>query len=395
MKLTSQWIILFGKIAIVIILVGYLVGVFFKPNEFWYSLTRDYSHSKHPIDGLDNYVEKYYTDIAFSNLTLQEITHRISPDWRWIVYHNKNSNVEFASIENPNVQLADIQSDSHVNLISWSPNGQVFVGGTLTGIREGFESLENHTSNKLILYHPLEDGTLIRYEFLPASVNKSDFLISHELLAWSPDGKYLALMANFDSGIIIVDAQGTHLQTIQEKMVSIESPVSELYWTSKGLVYIVFNFNSSNDFKYKLILIDPDAPNQQIEVMEFDRNRDPNILGKNDNHLLISEEVATLPRECKLTLVNLETREVVEVNNVYKKCFRSFDNDLPNAPYTLLVTDTMEIDDQYWVFDWKTKELKELFLGDILAAKGWNPVFDGSGVLRRIGGSIELWVVKP
>lgn len=395
MKLSRERIILFGKIAIVIILVGYLVGLFFKPNEFWYTLTRDYSRSKQSIGGLETYVEKYYADAALSNISLQEITHRISPDWRWIVYHNENSNVEFASIEDPNVQLVDTQSDNYVNLVSWSPNGQVFVGGTLSGVREGYETLENYTSNKLILYHPREDGTLKRYEFLPASVYKSDFLISQELLAWSPDGKYLAAMSHFDSGIIIIDTQGTHLQTIQGTLASIESPISELYWTSKGLVYIVFHFKNSNDFKYKMIFIDPNVPNQQIEVAEFDGNRDPNILGKNENDLLISEEENALPRECKLTLVNVETMEVAEINNVYKKCFRSFDNDLPNAPYSLLVTDTQEFDDQYWVFDWQTKELKELFIHELLAVKGWNSIFDGSGVLRQIGGGIELWVIKP
>jgi len=395
MNQKNQRGILIVKIALVIILVGYLVGIFINPQEIWAVTTGNYYRSDLITDGLDRYLEKQYPNVVFSNFILQGIISLISPDWRWIVYHNENSIVEFASIEDPYLRLTDTQPGELIDLVSWSPDGQTLVATTFTGTEKG---LNNFISDKIILFRPIENGYLERHEFSLASVLKSGtpYISSHSNpFAWSPDRKLLAIMTHPASAIVIIDDQAKHVQTIpiQVKTTYPYLPTSDIYWTSKGLVYL---YATSIDPKhYKLMLVDLENPNQHVEIMEVSGEYKPSILGNNGSYLLVSEKSSSPPK-CKSTLLNIETLQIEKTKNTSNKCFVSRNRDFPNMLYVLLVTKNEEMYDEYWIFSWETTEFKKLFINDYLAVTGWNSTLDGIGVLRgKTGGGIELWVVKP
>jgi len=377
-----------AEIVVVVALVGYIVNIAINPRKFRITDVTNYSQSEMNFDGLNEYVA--------NNIPRSAIIYRleiISPDWQWIAYLNKDSNIEFASIQNSSQILHDPQQEEISNPVSWSPDGQSFVATTLTGSDAG---LPDNVTNKIVIFNLTADNKLERYEIhLSSVVTHGTPIIKNfrNRITWSPDGKFLAVITNASRSIIIIDSKANYLQTIpiRDGNAISNDTASNLFWIKNGLIYAYPD--SYGSYYYRLMFVNPNEPLHHIEIIKTKGLAPPTILGIKDSYFLMANRLN--PQKYELLLFNYDTFQVEKSFSIPADIPERDSGDIQNAPYTVFITKNPGFADTLWIFDWATLELRKSWIENYIAVTGWNPKLGGIGVFIEKNNKIQLWVVKP
>ena len=396
-----------AKIIIVGILILCVFNLTLDQKKFKVSGGIEQYQSQIKIDELNQYVTDNFSqgstyiysdysrlkNVSGTFYNFHFFTGLVSPDWQWVAFLNKDSFVEITSIQNPSIQLSIPQHEKIRNLLSWSPDSRSFLATIYSG-PEPQPSYEKNAANKIILFTLTKDNEVQKHELdMHSIVPYGEPFIRNNInpISWSPDGKFIAAIANANRSIVIMNNQAKFLQTIytQVESLSQDGIAENLYWVEKGLIYSYAAYSDSQS--YKLMFLNPDEPKQQFEMIEVEGI--PTFLGSNETYLLIMVNPSF--QNFKLLLFNYHTYQVEKTYNIPSEILEPTSGNASSTPYSVFVTKNSGFKDNLWIYDWDTMNLKKFYIEDYMSVIGWNQVLDGIGVFVEKNKDIQLWVVKP
>jgi hypothetical protein len=398
MKKQTKFIL---EIVVVIALLGYVANVVINNKKFKITGVSDFRQSEMNLEGVNQYVS--------ANLKPNLISFPlglISPDWKWVAYRNKDSYIEFASVENPSKILFDPNPQKVTNLISWSPDGRAFLASAVITSKW---NMTNGFVDSIIIYKIENDESIEKIEFKISSVlpnGEPSNINLEKRIAWSPDGKFFASITNSDRHILIIDYEGNHLQTIpikdeyasqvptnpiREEKGNLNKIVDNLIWNTSGITFLYADSINSHYYKWTNFALA--QPMQQVEMYTSKGLHRPTVLGFNDTYILTCSESSK--DEFELLLINTETQQFENAYNIAAREIIKASSEFQNVPYTTFTSQDFVNKDILWIFDWNTLELKQSYIENYFAVTGWSPALDGIGVLTEKNRKFELWVVKP
>lgn len=376
------------EIVVVIALIGYVINIFVNQKRFNMVGVSDFQQSQMSLEGLNQFAR----EMVKPNL-LSYPLGLISPDWEWMAYLNKDSYIEFASIQNPSKILFDPNPQKISNLIGWSPDGQAFLA---SAVITSDQDMVNGFSNIIIIYEIESDESIEKIEFDISSAFPYGEPFVRNLgkrITWSPDGNFIAAITNSDRYILIIDSEGNQVKIlpIRDDKGRLVPFIDNLIWNANGLTFSYADSWHSRQFTWINVALD--NPTNQVRMHETNGVNFPTVLGIKNTYILTS--TATSQNEFELLLINTGTQQTENIYTISAREIIEASSGLQNSPYTVFTSKDFVSKDILWVFNWTTLELKQYYIENYFTVMGWSPALDGIGVLTEKNRKFELWVVKP
>lgn len=348
-------------------------------------------------DGLELFAKNEHKRTVISFPERKDFQSLISPDLNWFVnlpFDDKGRRVQLRSVEDSNVNI-EWQFEESVKGISfgrWSPDGSSIV---IEAQIENRTKADAFTFRRLIALHlDSKNGQFLSYSYdlpLPG-------IYGRDRVIWSPDSSHLAVMLQ---GHLLVFDKELHLE--KETSLPWEEDPRLVFWTEDGLFYTVSKNNIGTKKRYYEIRLYDETSENGVYQTVISSDHQLELLGtKNDQAFVVGISTISFPLgEFDIWLVDITSHEKKPISRLTGQFLAmGYADQAPDAPYLTFTTEEMinkKYHESIWVFDWDSRQLKEIQLSieEWVEIIGWRLKLDGIGLIIGDNSNYDLLVIKP